>query len=291
VRTHFLLPSTESSLAGGGQLAAMRMVACLQEMDDVVLTTYREPCEGSGFLPDVLNDPSCDSDRFVALWGYDIPLLGAVLGRRPWAYWAHSVGYDFLLPDDVPVLAVSAHSFAYWADRGVRPLALLPNVLPDDFRHSDESRDIDVLAFTRKSGGQLLRVCEELSETVRVELVDGWVGSVSDLYRRSKVFLYDARDHWRNAGVSEGFGLHVLEALASGCHVRLAPTGAVVELLQPTESWSQFGRMSTEAEFDAILELVRMWQPSPPSAVAQSFRSDRITQAWRIATARMWSGR
>jgi glycosyltransferase involved in cell wall biosynthesis len=286
--TYFLLPSTSANLAGGGQLAAIRMVDCLKGEFDVALATYREPCDGCAFLPDLLTIPPDAGDRFVMLWGYDVPLIGAVLGDRPWLYWAHSVGYDFTIPDGTPIVGVSAHSLAYWADRGSHPLGLLPNVLPDEFSYGAMRRDIDVLAFRRKSGPELLAACALLeASNVRVELIDSWKPSVADLYRRSKVFLYDARAHWRTAGVSEGFGLHILEALASGCHVRAAPTSAAVELLGPGENWSQSGLLDATAEVAAIVDLLAT-ATNGPSPSAERFRAPQIRTQWAEVTARVW---
>jgi hypothetical protein len=286
--TYFLLPSTSPTLAGGGQLAAIRMVECLKPEFDVALATYREPCDGVAFFPDLITKPLDSGDRFVMLWGYDVPLLSALLRDRPWLYWAHSVGYDFTIPDGVPILGVSAHSLAYWAERGSHPLGLLANVLPDEFTHSAQPRNIDVLAFHRKSGPELLSVCALLAETdLTVHVINGWIPSVADLYQRSKIFLYDARAHWRTAGVSEGFGLHILEALASGCHVRVAPTSAAVELLTPGENWSQFGLTDPATEAATIVSMIDAIS-NVPSAGAERFRAPQIRQQWAEAIARVW---
>ena len=62
-------------------------------------------------------------------------------------------------------------------------------------------------------------MCKQLLPALRqrgltVELQQGWVDDLGDLFRSAKVVLYDSADHWRRAGVSEGFGLPPIEALA-----------------------------------------------------------------------------
>jgi glycosyltransferase involved in cell wall biosynthesis len=286
--TYFLLPSTSPRLAGGGQLAAIRMVECLKPDFDVAIATYSECCAGFDFLPDLMANAESNDARFVVLWGYDVPLLSALLRGRPWFYWAHSVGYDFDIPHGIPIVGVSAHSLAYWADRGVHPLDVLPNVLPDEFEYSENPRDIDVLAFQRKSGPELLAVCAQLAETsIKVHVVRTWEPSVAKLYQRSTVFLYDARAHWRRASVSEGFGLHIIEALASGCHVRVAPTAAAVELLAPGENWSQFGLSDPATEAASIITILRTTHLAP-SHCAERFRPPQIRAQWAQVTSRFW---
>lgn len=91
----------------------------------------------------------------------------------------------------------------------------MPNTVDACFYTDDTPRDIDVLIQRRKSSSYLLNdLAPRLSKTCKVEIVDDWVPSLAHLFRRSKVYLYDSRTYWMDRGVSEGFGLPPLEAMA-----------------------------------------------------------------------------
>ena len=71
---------------------------------------------------------------------------------------------------------------------------------------------------------------------LRVEVQDGWVEDLVDLFNSTKVYLYDSADHWRAAGVSEGFGLPPLEAMACGCVVFSSFNHALADTPDPGET-------------------------------------------------------
>ena len=60
----------------------------------------------------------------------------------------------------------------------------------------------------RKSSDYVLRqlVPALRARGLRVEVQDGWVDDLVDLFNSAKVYVYDSAEHWRAAGVSEGFG-------------------------------------------------------------------------------------
>ena len=88
-------------------------------------------------------------------------------------------------------------------------------------RSARQSRPIDVLVQARKSSPYVLNhLVPALRQAgFEVEVQTGWVDDLVDLFNRSTVYLYDSAEHWRGRGVTEGFGLPPLEALACGCVV------------------------------------------------------------------------
>ena len=279
--THLLLPTTSTSVRGGGQLAAVRLAACLSERGHPVdIVTYQELCPGAAFLADMMIDPAYDRDLFVLLWGPHVPWSLTTLGTRRKLYWAHSTGYPFVVPPDVAVVGVSQHSADYWAERGANVLGVLPNVLDDEwFAAMPPSRDIDVLTFHRKSDERLRCVADECEAAgLKVERVKDWVPSVRELYDRSKVLLYDATDHWTHAGVSEGFGLHIAEAFARGCVVHTTPLDAIAELLVPNR-WTHYGRGTISDDVAAVAQASRHWC-LPSEQPMTRLSGDAVEQAW-----------
>ena len=105
-------------------------------------------------------------------------------------------------------------------------LFLVPNALEHVWlergdRSARQSRPIDVLVQARKSSPYVLNhlVPALWQAGFEVEVQTGWVDDLVDLFNRSTVYLYDSAEHWRGRGVTEGFGLPPLEALACGCVV------------------------------------------------------------------------
>jgi hypothetical protein len=71
------------------------------------------------------------------------------------------------------------------------------------------------------------------------------------------VVLYDSADYWRSVGVSEGFGLPPLEALACGCVVFSSLNHALADPL----AWQADPRSLTGLLDDCSeAELVRRWE-------------------------------
>jgi len=152
------------------------------------------------------------------------------------------------------VLAVSRNTLGYWGDRAPRnPLFLVPNALePMWLERGDRGpggtatgprRPIDVLVQKRKSSRYVLeRLVPELRRAgLRVEVQSGWVDDLVDLFNSATVVLYDSADYWRGRGVSEGFGLPPLEALACGCVVFSSLNHALADSLDPGLVGHQIG--------------------------------------------------
>jgi glycosyltransferase involved in cell wall biosynthesis len=97
-----------------------------------------------------------------------------------------------------------------------------------------------------------------------VEVQSGWVDDLVDLFNNAAVYLYDSADYWRGRGVSEGFGLPPLEALACGCVVFSSLNHALADFLDPGVVGHQIGAGTLQGDLERIARAVRepwSWQP------------------------------
>ena len=270
-----LVPGTGTRFRSGGLSVALQTARLLSRLRPTQLVTYRQRQSDHPFLDDLLQqDESSEDVLWLVSWGFDVPLLLRRLKGRPVIYQAHSSGYGFDLPAGVPVLAVSRNTMGYWGDRAPRnPLFFLPNALEPQWfergaRHlALDSRSIDVLVQRRKSSDYVLSqlVPALRARGLRVEVQDGWVDDLVGLFNSAKVYIYDSADHWRAAGVSEGFGLPPLEAMACGCVVFSSLNHALADTLTPGEIGHQIGCGSLEHDVNRIAKAVSApadWTPS-----------------------------
>jgi hypothetical protein len=246
------------------------------------VVTYRQRQSEHPFLADLLRAEASPGEAlWIVSWGFDVPKLLRRLQGRPVAYHAHSSGYGFDLPPGVPVLAVSRNTLGYWGERASRnPLLLVPNALEQQWLErgarpgtaaaaaTSEGRSIDVLVQQRKSSTYLLKqlVPALRARGLRVEVQSGWVDDLVDLFNSATVYLYDSADYWRGRGVSEGFGLPPIEALACGCVVFSSLNHALADLLDPGQLGHQIGCGSLEADVERIAAAVAdpvSWQAAP----------------------------
>jgi hypothetical protein len=212
------------------------------------------------------------------------------------AYHAHSSGYGFGLPPGVPVLAVSRNTLGYWGNQAPRnPLWLVPNALEPQWlerggRGTDAPRPIDVLVQRRKCSAYVLRqlVPALRARGLRVEVQSGWVDDLVDLFNTATVVLYDSADYWRGRGVSEGFGLPPIEALACGCVVFSSFNHALADLLEPGVIGHQLGAGSLEGDLARISAAVadpQAWRPQPAAleTLLDGCREASLLERWRLA--------
>ena len=272
----FLVPGTTGRFRCGGLLVELQTARLLAELGPVELVTYRQREEGRPYLADLLRAEPLPVGAGLALWivswGFDVPWLLRQLRGRACAYHAHSSGYGFSLPPAVPVLAVSRNTLGYWGDLAPRnPLCLVPNALSSEWlqrgkRCGDGERSIDVLVQQRKTSAYVLKqlVPALKAKGLRVEVQSGWVEDLVDLFNSAKVVLYDSADYWRGRGVTEGFGLPPLEALACGCVVFSSLNHALADSLEPGRMGHQLGAGTLAADLEAISAAVAQpadWRP------------------------------
>ena len=291
----FLVPGTSRRFRCGGlsvEQQTARLVAnlCLTE-----LVTYRERSVDHPYLDDcLLKEPSDAQVLWVVSWGFDVPgLIRRLKGRRV-AYHAHSSQYGFGLPPGVPVLAVSRNTLGYWGNKAPRnPLLLVPNALGQDWldrgdRSVGQPRPIDVLVQARKSSPYVLK---QLVPALRqaglvVEVQTGWVDDLVDQFNRSTVYLYDSSEYWRGRGVTEGFGLPPLEALACGCVVFSSLNHALADYGDPGQTVHQIGcgRLRFDLErIKAAAAAPQRWRPAGDrlEALLQECSEAALLERWR----------
>ena len=274
----FLVPGTTGRFRCGGLLVELQTARLLDQVALVEVVTYRQREPDHRFFSDLLaaEPPGLAADQplWVVSWGFDVPWLLRRLRGRATAYHAHSSGYGFDLPAGVPVVAVSRNTLGYWGDRAPRhPLLLVPNALEPMWmergaRASQADRPIDVLVQRRKSSAYVLDQLVPVlrASGLRVEVQSGWVDDLVDLFNSAKVYLYDSAPYWRSRGVSEGFGLPPIEALACGCVVFSSLNHALADNLDPGLLAHQLGAGTLAADLERITAAVRdpdQWRPDP----------------------------
>ena len=261
-----LVPGTGSHFRCGGLSVAKQTVRLLSALRPATLVTYRERSVQHPFIEDFLKEePVDDESLWIVSWGFDVPQLLKRLRGRNVIYHAHSSGYGFKLPPIVPIVAVSRNTLGYWGHHASRnPLFFVPNALESQWIEKGDltgelaSRPINVLVQKRKSSNYLLfeLVPALRARGLRVEIQSGWVEDIVRLFNDSKVFLYDSTEHWSAAGVTEGFGLPPVEAIACGCIVFSSFNHALSDILTPGEIGHQIGCGSLSNDVNRIIAAV-----------------------------------
>ena len=299
-RIRVLVPGTTGRFRCGGLLVELQTARLLSRFTAVELVTYRQREPEHPFLSDLLRaEPvglSAEQPLWMVSWGFDVPWLLRRLKGRPTAYHAHSSGYGFDLPAGVPVLAVSRNTLGYWGDRAPRnPLLLVPNALEPMWlergaRLSQERRPIDLLVQRRKSSAYVLeQLVPALQQRgLRVEVQSGWVNDLVDLFNSATVVLYDSAPYWRGRGVSEGFGLPPIEALACGCVVFSSLNHALADNLDPGLVGHQLGAGTLAGDLERITAAVRepaAWRAAPEALelLLRAGSEQALLARWREA--------
>ncbi len=303
----FLVPGTTGRFRCGGLLVEQQTARLLTDLVPTELVTYRQREEGLPFLTDLLRaEPvggaAAAQALWIVSWGFDVPRQLRALRGRPAAYHAHSSGSGFRLPPGVPVLAVSRNTLGYWGQWASRnPLFLVPNALEASWiargdrshnrrPHNHGGRTIDVLVQRRKCSAYVLEqlVPALRAQGLRVEVQDGWVEDLVGLFNSATVVLYDSADHWRCSGVSEGFGLPPVEALACGCVLFSSFNHALADTLDPGGMAHQIGAGTLAADVERITAAVAdpaAWLPSPRllEELLEELSEPRLRERWRQA--------
>ena len=290
-----LVPGTGPSFRCGGLSVALQTARLLCQVRPTEVVTYRVRERSYLFLDDLLDqEDEPDKALWLVSWGFDVPLLLKKLHNRSVLYQAHSSGYGFNMPAGIPIVAVSRNTLGYWADKSPRnPLFLIPNALDPQWlergdRLSLQQRPIDVLVQLRKSSPYVLNklVPALLDNGLRVEVQSGWVDDLVGLFNASKVYIYDSADYWKGVGLTEGFGLPPIEALASGCVVFTSFNHALADLLTPGQTAHQIGCGSLAYDLHRINLAVR----SPEDWRAPNAEVDEIIQCVSEASLKcLWS--
>ena len=297
-----LVPGTGPSFRCGGLSVALQTARLLSQLRPTEVVTYRVREPSHPFLDDLLHQEDAPGEAlWLVSWGFHVPMLLRRLRGRRALYQAHSSGYGFDLPPGVPVVAVSRNTLGYWGDRTPRnPLFLLPNALEPKWmergarQNVSDIRPIDVLVQQRKSSDYVLKqlVPALRSRGIRVEVQSGWVDDLVDLFNSAKVYLYDSADHWRAAGVSEGFGLPPLEAMACGCVVFSSLNHALADTLTPGEMGHQIGCGSLNHDVESIEAAVaepEHWLPASGALdqLLAGYSEAALQQRWQRLLAQL----
>jgi glycosyltransferase involved in cell wall biosynthesis len=255
----FLLPGTTKKFNCGGLFAELKTIELVKQICPAEIVTYRQREPDKLFLDDLLQRPPQQDNIFVVSWGFDVPKLVARLQGYPTIYHAHSAEYGFRLPAGIPIVCVSRNTLGYWGQRSPHSLIYyLPNQISDEFVDRKVNRSIDVLVHARKSSDYLLKqLIPALHPHCRVEVINGFVDSLSDLFNQSHVYLYDSAEYWATQKVTEGFGLQPLEAIASGCQVFSSVNHGLSDYLDPGFNCHKVAGFSTNYDVERILDAVR----------------------------------
>ena len=110
-------------------------------------------------------------------------------------------------------------------------------------------------------------------------VVDSYVEDLPALFNRAKVYLYDSAEYWQLQGVSEGFGLQPMEALACGCQVFSSVNGGLSDYLDPGFNCYKIAGYSLEYDVDRILKvLASATQLTLSETVLAEYRTENIIQ-------------
>jgi glycosyltransferase involved in cell wall biosynthesis len=276
---YFLLPGTTQKFACGGLWAELKTLALTREICSAQVVTYRQREPQTLFLDDLLKVPDVLSDAiFVMSWGFDVAKLAPRLQAFHAVYHAHSSGYGFRLSAQVPIITVSRNTLGYWGQNAPHSLLYyLPNEISEPFKDEQQPRDIDVLVHARKSSHYLLNeLIPVLEAQCNVFVVRGFIDDFAALFNRAKVYLYDSAEYWALQGVSEGFGLQPLEAIACGCQVFSSLNGGLSDYLDPGFNCHKIAGYSVSYDLKRILSCVHT-EPKPmDTSFLKEYRREAI---------------
>ncbi|MBD2566408.1 glycosyltransferase [Anabaena lutea] len=287
-KLYFLVPGTDGKFACGGLWAELKTVSLAQRICNAEVVTYRQREKGQIFLDDLLKENNLNDVIFVISWGFDIAKLAPKLHKYNVVYHAHSAGYKLNLPANIPIITVSRNTMGYWGQKAPNNLIYyLPNQIANEFTNLHLERDIDVLVQSRKSSEYLIKeLIPALQQKCKVFVVDSYIEDLPGLFNRAKIYLYDSAEYWAQQGVSEGFGLQPMEALACGCQVLSSVNGGLSDYLDPGFNCYKIAGYSLEYDVQKILKSLT----SPvcltlSTEVLSEYRSENIIQRFTVILA------
>ena len=292
-KLYFLLPGTTNKFACGGLWAELKTLKLAQQICAAEVVTYRQREQDTLWLDDLLN--ADDNSRaledviFVMSWGFDVAKLAPKLRAFNAIYHAHSAGYGFNLSAAVPIVTVSRNTLGYWGQRSPHSLLYyLPNQISDKFHDLNpdnwRDRDIDVLIQVRKSSSYLIKqLIPALQQHCRVEVISSYVEDLEGLFNRAKAYLYDSAEYWAVQGVSEGFGLQPMEAMACGCQVFSSINHGLSDYLDPAFNCYKIAGYSQAFDLQRILKVIHSEKKLvlAPS-VLEEYRAENVTNRLRV---------
>lgn len=282
-KLYFLVPGTGGKFACGGLWAELKTLSLARQICSADVVTYRQREKDTLFIDDLLQQ-KLDNVIFVISWGFDVAKLANRLEPYHVVYHAHSAGYRFRLSASIPIIAVSRNTMGYWGQHSPNSLIYyLPNQIGDEFRNLNLKRDIDVLVQARKSSEYLIQeLIPALQQQCNVVVVDSYVDDLAKLFNRAKVYLYDSAEYWAQQGVSEGFGLQPMEALASGCQVFSSVNGGLSDYLDPGFNCFKIAGYSQEYDIQRILKAVATSGLPISEQFFTEYRCENITRRFQV---------
>ncbi|MBE9066588.1 glycosyltransferase [Leptolyngbya cf. ectocarpi LEGE 11479] len=278
-KLYFLLPGTTKSFYCGGLFAELNTLKLAQQVCEAEVVTYRQREENHPFIDDVLQQGDLNRYIFVVSWGFDVPKYLHRLSHAHVVYHAHSSGYGFSVPPQVPIVSVSRNTMGYWGARSQNSLLYwLPNQLPKDVSNRQLHRDIDILVQARKTSEYVSQqLIPELQKRFNVVVVDSFVDDLMALFNRAKIYLYDSAEYWVQYRLTEGFGLPPMEALACGCQVFSSVNHALADYLDPGENCYKIAGYATGYDVQRITAVLDDWQPSNlPDSFFAPYRTEQL---------------
>lgn len=275
----FLLPGTTQNFNCGGLFAELKTIELVKQICHAEIVTYRQREADRPFLDDILKQPRSADTIFVVSWGFDVPKLVARLKGYPTIYHAHSAEYGFRLPAGIPIVSVSRNTLGYWGQKSPHSLLYYsPNQISDEFVDRHQERTIDVLVHARKSSNYLLKqLIPALQPHCQVKIIDGFVDSLADLFNQAHVYLYDSAEYWATQGVTEGFGLQPLEAIACGCQVFSSVNHGLSDYLDPGFNCHKIAGFSIAYDVERILSTIKSDTPvTQIESLVAEYRSENI---------------
>ena len=275
-KLYFLLPGTKG-IGGGGLWAELDTCNLARQICDAEVVTYRQREAEYLFLDDLLPKVDPCGSTFIIGWGFDVPQVIARVKGQNVIYHAHSTKYGFTIPPEIPIITVSRNTMGYWGEKAPNGLIYyLPNRIGDEFCNLNRTRDIDILVQTRKSSKYLLQqLIPALKSNYRVEIIDRYVEDLAGLFNRSKIYLYDSAEYWATNGVTEGFGLPPIEALACGCAVFSSVNHGLADYLDPGFNCQKIAGYSLEYDLERIERVLQ--QPNKVDlSWLQEYRSESL---------------